>query len=171
MPIYLETTRLILKQFCDEDGPSLFKLNSDPDVVKYTGEPAYKSIDDVQAGLIRNYYQYEHYKSGRLSVFDKQTGEYIGWCGLRYFPDSKQTDLGYRLFKRHWGKGYATESSIACLNYGFNTLNLEKIIATAMVENTASINVFKKLGMKFSHYDEYHDAPAVVYAILKEEWK
>jgi len=170
MPIYLETPRLILKQFCEEDAERLFELNSDPDVVKYTGEAAYTSMDEVKAGLVRNYHQYEYYRRGRLSVFEKQSGEYIGWCGLRYFPESEQTDLGYRLLKKHWGKGYATETSIACLNYGFNILHLDKIMATAMKENKASINVFNKLGLTYSHDDHCHDAPAVVYIITKEQY-
>ena len=170
MAIYLETRRLIITQFCDDDAQHLLELNSDPDVVKYTGEAPYESIDDVQSSLVRNYYQYEHYKRGRLSIFDKEAGDYIGWCGLRYFPESGQTDLGYRLLKRHWGKGYATESSIACLDYGFNTLNLLKITATAMRANKASIHVFEKLGLKHSRDIIEHDVPCTVYEITKEDY-
>jgi len=121
--------------------------------------------------FVRNYNQYEKYGQGRLNMFDKQSGEYIGWCGLKYLTESRQTDLGYRLLKKHWGKGYATEASTACLNYGFNTLNLEKIIGTAMKENTASIKVFEKLGLKYSHDDDCGCQPGVVYTITKEEWK
>src|ERR1700744_5395147 len=143
MAISLETSRLVLKQFCEADAPYLFELNSDPDVTRYVGEGAFNSIDDVHT-LIKNYGQYAKYKMGRLNMFDKKTGEFIGWCGLKLLEDSDQVDIGYRLLKRHWGKGYATEASIACLDYGFNTLNLQKIIGTAMKENTASTNVFKK---------------------------
>jgi len=171
MAIELETPRLVLKQFCDDDIDHLFELNSDFDVVKYTGDAVNTSPEDVLPSLERSYHQYEHYKSGRLSVFDKQTGEYLGWCGLRYFPESGKTDIGYRFHKRHWGKGYATESSLACLNYGFNGLNLEEIIGTAMKENKASIRVFEKLGLKYSHDDNCGCQPGVVYKIKKEEWK
>jgi len=170
MPIIIETERLILKQFCEADAKYLFELNSDPDVTRYVGEGAFNSLDDVYA-FIKNYGQYEKYKMGRLNMFDKQTGEYIGWCGLKFLEDSDQVDLGYRLLKRHWGKGYATEASIACLDYGFNTLNLQKIVGTAMEENTASINVFKKLGLKYSHNDDCGKHPGVVYVITKEKWK
>ena len=101
MAILLETTRLILKQFCGEEVPLLFELNSDPDVVKYTGEQVYTDMEEVHKSLLRSYEQYEKYRQGRLSVFVKQTGEYIGWCGLQYFPESGKTDLGYRLLKKH----------------------------------------------------------------------
>jgi len=170
MSIILETQRLILKQFCEDDAQYLFELNSDPEVTKYVGEGAFESVDAVRE-FVRNYNQYEKYGQGRLNMFDKQSGEYIGWCGLKYLTESRQTDLGYRLLKKHWGKGYATEASTACLNYGFNTLNLEKIIGTAMKENTASIKVFEKLGLKYSHDDDCGCQPGVVYTITKEEWK
>lgn len=170
MPIIIETERLILKQFCEDDAKYLFELNNDPDVTKYTGDVAYTSLDEVYE-FLKGYDQYEKYGQGRLNVFNKQTGEYIGWCGLKFLEDSDQVDLGYRLLKRHWGKGYATEASIACLDYGFNTLNLQKIVGTAMKENIASINVFKKLGLKYSHDDDCGKHPGVVYVITKEEWK
>ena len=170
MPIILSTNRLILKEFCKEDAGYLFELNNDPDVTRYVGTGAYDSIDEVY-DFIKSYDQYDKYHMGRLNIFDKQTGEYIGWCGLKYVEASDYVDLGYRLLKRHWGKGYATKASIANLDYGFNTLNLEKIVATAMKENKASINVFKKLGLKYSHDNDCGNHPGVVYVITKEEWK
>jgi len=168
MPIIIETERLILKQFCEADAKYLLELNSDPDVTRYVGEGAFNSLDEIYA-FIKNYGQYEKYKMGRLNMFDKQTGEFIGWCGLKFLEDIDQVDLGYRLLKRHWGKGYATEASIACLDYGFNTLNLQKIIGTAMKENTASINVLEKLGLKYSHDTNDHGQLCVVYTITKDD--
>ena len=170
MPIIIETPRLIMKQFCKADAKYLFELNSDPDVTKYVGESAYNSMEEVYE-LIRNYDQYERYGVGRLNMFDKQSSEYIGWCGLKYLEKEQYVDLGYRLLKRHWGNGYATEAATASLEYGFDVLNLDKIIGKAMKENTASINVFKKLGLTYSHDDECGAHPGVVYVITKEEWK
>jgi len=170
MTIELETPRLILKEFNHEDAHYLFELNSDPDVTRYVGSGAYNSIDEVH-DFISNYDQYEKYKMGRLNMFNKQTGEYIGWCGLKYLVDEGYTDLGYRLLKRHWGKGYATEAAIACIGYGFNVLNLNEIIGTAMKENKGSIRFFEKLGLKYSHDNDCGKQPGVVYTIKKEEWK
>lgn len=170
MPIQLETPRLIMKQFCEEDAAHLFELNSDPDVTRYVGEGAYNSMDEVY-NFIRNYGQYEKYKMGRLNIFDKQTGEYIGWSGLKYIEDEDYTDIGYRLLKRHWGKGYATESARASLDYGFKQLGLDKIVGRAIKENTASISVLQKLGMAYSHEQDCGCHPGVVYIITKDEWK
>lgn len=170
MPIQLETERLLLREFNEDDAEDMVELNSDPDVVRYTGDGPFENIHEALE-LIRSYDQYEKYRMGRLNMYLKSTDEYIGWCGLKYHAEDGLVDLGYRLHKRFWGQGYATEASIACLNYGFNTLHLDKIIARAMIENHASIAVMKKLGMNFSHNTPCDEEPGVVYVITKEEWK
>jgi RimJ/RimL family protein N-acetyltransferase len=62
----------------------------------------------------------------------KETDAYLGWCGLKFLDDLQETDIGYRFHKKYWGRGYATESAAACLKYGFEKLNLKKIIGRAM---------------------------------------
>ncbi len=170
MAIQLETDRLFLKQMCAADAPGMFELNSDEEVTRYTGDGAFRDIEQVDE-FIRNYDQYEKYKMGRLNIFLKTTGENIGWCGLKFHANENLVDLGYRLHKRHWGKGYATEASIASLNYGFNTLHLAKIIAHAMEANHASIKIMKKLGMQYVKNIELHGEPCVVYELKNTEWK
>jgi ribosomal-protein-alanine N-acetyltransferase len=170
MSLQLDTERLLMRPFHIEDAHLLVKLNSDPDVTRYTGEGAYESLEEAEA-FINGYDQYDQYQMGRLNIFIKATGEYVGWCGLKYIPATGVIDLGYRLVKKHWGKGYATESAKASLDYGFKVLGLEKIIGKAMVENTPSINVFKKLGLTYSHSDECGHHPGVVYVITKDKWK
>src|SRR5436190_21396022 len=96
--IELETPRLILRQFLEEDAEAMYWLNADPDVIKYTGDKAFGTIEE-SLNLIKNYDQYEKYKQGRLTVIVKDTNEIIGWCGLKYHIDSKETDIGYRLKK------------------------------------------------------------------------
>ena len=170
MEITLSSERLLLKQMNITDAQDMFILNSDSEVIQYTGDVMFTSVDDA-LNLLKNYDQYTKYKMGRLSLFDKVTGEYIGWCGLKYLEERDQVDIGYRLLKKHWGKGYATEAARICLDYGFNTLNLEEIIGTAMLENPASINVFKKLGMKYDTDEPCGGKPGVIYKIKKSEWK
>lgn len=149
----LETARLLIRPMKDEDAIHLFELNSDPEVVKYTGDT--QSLNVAEAFRIlteRVYPQFQQYKMGRFTVLLKD-GTYLGWCGLKYFPENGEVDLGYRFHKRHWGKGYATESSQAVLSYGFETLKLKKIIARAMPENIGSIKVMQNLGMTFKGMD------------------
>lgn len=168
MSLNLETERLIMRPFEVQDAPLIFELNSDPDVTRYVGADGYDTIEKVE-DFIRGYDQYEKYQMGRLNMFLKATGEYIGWSGLKYREGL--VDLGYRLMKKHWGKGYATESARASLDYGFRVLGLDKIIATAVPANTASVNVFKKLGMRYTNNSELDGLPVVVYEITKDEWK
>ena len=102
---------------------------------------------------------------------EKETGNPIGWCGLKFHTDTKETDIGYRLLENAWGKGYATESAKACIDYGFNHFNLNRIIGDAMKENTASINVFKKLGMTYLKDSLLDNIESVVYELKKENYK
>ena len=168
----LETTRLILRPGILSDAPLLMELNSDPEVVRYTGDVGFMNIVEaeniVKERLIP---QFEKYKMGRFQVFLKD-GTYLGWCGLRYFPEKDEVDLGYRFMKKFWGKGYATEASLACLEYGFNTLGLKRICAEAMPENIDSIKVMQKLKMTFRgiHRNECDSTSYILYDITSEEY-
>ena len=166
--IILVTPRLLLRKKVVEDAPFFFEMNSDPIVNKYTGDGPFKDMkaaEDIVKYVID---QYEKNGYGRWLVADKITGEPLGWCGLKYHDDTKDTDIGYRFPQRHWGKGYATESAKACIDYGFNVFKLKRIIGNAMQENTASINVFKKLGMTFVENNLLHDLPSVTYDIKRD---
>lgn len=90
-----------------------------------------------------------------MGYFLKHNMEFIGWSGLAYLPEFDAIDLGYRFLPEYWGKGLATEASLAILDYGFNTLNIETIIAIAMPENRASTRVMEKVGMRFDKLAPY----------------
>lgn len=156
-----------------EDAPLLFDLNSDPEVVRYTGDSSFNDMMEVH-DIIKNRMiaPFEKYKMSRLMVFLKD-GTFLGWCGLKYFPETNEVDLGYRFSKKHWGKGYATESSKAMLEYGFNTLNLKRIIAKAMPENVSSIKVMHKLGMTFRGYvhDPTDPLPLVLFDMTQDQYR
>lgn len=170
MSLKLETERLIMRCMQPEDAEHMFDLNSDPDVIRYTGDKPFNNVEEA-LNLILNYDQYSKYRMGRLNMFLKSTGEYIGWCGLKYHQDSGETDIGYRLKKSCWGYGYATESGKASLAYGFSDLGLPSIVGHALKENTASIRVLEKLGLKYMQDTEFDDEPGVLYKITQTEWK
>lgn len=165
--IILETPRLLLRKKVVEDAPFFFELNSDPLVTKYTGDGAFENLKAAENIVKYVIGQYEKNGYGRWLVADKITGETLGWCGLKFHDDTKDTDIGYRFMQKHWGKGYATESAKACVEYGFKHFNLNRIIGNAMKDNVASINVFKKLGMTFLEENFLHDLPSVTYEIKK----
>lgn len=148
----IETDRLGMRAFVPNDAPLIFELNSDPKVIQYTGDPAFQSFQEAREFLI-NYKDYEKNNMGRWAVFIKSTNEFIGFCGLKKHDDG-MVDLGYRFMQKHWGKGYATESSMGCIEYAKNHLDLTEIIGRTSAKNTGSMNVLEKLGFQFSHRDE-----------------
>jgi|GEM_PF-209538 len=163
----LTTDRLTMRPFRAEDGAMMYALNDDPEVLQYTGDVQFADVAAASA-FLRDYDQYEKYSVGRLVVILKETGETLGWCGLKYHPAADEYDIGYRLFKRHWGKGYATESAKAAMKYGFETLKLDRIIGRARAENPASINVFNKLGMRFVEPYTEDGMNWVLYEMVRE---
>jgi len=145
----IETNRLLLRPFTEDDASLLYELNLDPEVIRYTHDP----MTDVEhAKQVLNEVilpQYSLYDHGRWVVHLKSNLEFMGWCGLKYLPETNEVDLGYRFMKKFWGKGYATEAASACIEYGFNKLKLPRIIGRALPGNLASIKVLEKCGMKY----------------------
>ena len=149
MNIVIETERLILRTFTMNDAALIYELNLDPDVTRYTFDPI-KNIEAAKDILEKTILpQYALYNHGRWAVHLKQGLEFIGWCGLKFRPERNEIDLGYRFQKRSWGNGYATEAAFACLKYGFEKLNLSRIIGRAIPENEGSIKVLEKCGMNY----------------------
>ena len=164
MKVLFETERCNLRPFKKGDGTHFFHLNSDPDVLKYTGDSPFNTIQDAH-DFIKAYNQYQKHGYGRWAVISKNSDDFLGWCGLKYEPDTGETDLGYRFYQRHWGLGFATETAKASISYGFNTLNLKTIVGRAYLGNEASINVLKKCGMTYEKHMLYYGKEAVMYRI------
>ncbi|WP_378173403.1 GNAT family N-acetyltransferase [Aquimarina sp. SS2-1] len=169
MKIVVETHRLLLREFEVSDAKDLLKLNSDPEVLKYTGDDPFTSVDDARL-FLRNYNDYQKNGFGRWAVILKKTHQFIGWCGLK-LNEEKQVDLGFRFYKNEWNKGYATESSKASLKYGYEELDIQEIIGRAALENKASIKVLEKTGMTFWKHTKIDSIPnAVLYKLHKQDY-
>lgn len=153
MEIFAETERLILRALLPIDAEMLFELDSDIDVHQYLGRKPVKSIHQSISDIEFIRKQYIDNGIGRWAVIEKESGQFIGWGGLKFITETCNNqinyyDLGYRFIKRYWGKGYATETAKASLKYGFQMLNVPKIIAIADVENNSSIKVLEKAGLR-----------------------
>ena len=155
MKTLIETKRLLLREITVDDKEEMFALHSNPDVQKYTGDPVVESIDVMEQEILKRVNGYVKYGYGRWATFLKNDGQFIGWAGLAYLPEFDAIDLGYRFLPEYWTKGFATEASHAILDYGFNKLELKRIIAIAMKENKASIRVMQKVGMVFEKFAPY----------------
>jgi len=164
MKIITTSQRLILREFKQSDAIHFYNLNKDPEVIKYTGDPPFISVSEAEEFII-NYSAYKKHGYGRWAACLKESQEFIGFCGLKYHPKEKITEVGFRFFKNQWNKGYATESALACLSYGFSELNLKEIYAHAHVKNIASQRVIKKCGLYFVKEIIYNKQPAKLYCI------
>ena len=166
---YIETERLILRNFRLEDAAGMFALNNDPEVVQYVPDGPFDSID-AASKFIRNYDAYDKTGMGRWTVLDKKKESYLGWCGLRLLEESGNVDLGFRFLKKHWNQGIATEAAKAALKVGFDLLNLESVIGRAIPENKGSIRVLEKVGLSYWKDGHDHGSPIVIYKIDKADF-
>lgn len=146
--IILKTERLTIREIERSDAEDCFLLNADPEVLKYTADEAFASLDEATA-FWSAYDQYEKYGIGRWAVIRTDDEAFLGWCGLKYSPSTDEYDIGYRLMKKYWGYGYATEAASACLDHGMQRLDIRYIIGKAMHENEASIRILQKIGMTY----------------------
>lgn len=160
----LETPRLFLRELETADAPSFFALNANPNVIRYTGNTAFTSIEEARI-FLENYSDYKENGYGRWAVILKDSGRFLGWCGLKFDAETQQTDIGFRFFEEDWGKGYATESAQACLQVGFETFQLKEIVGRAMKANTASIRVLEKVGLHYVEDMVFDQQEAVLYKI------
>ncbi|MTE27755.1 GNAT family N-acetyltransferase [Winogradskyella ouciana] len=159
MNIKLETKRLILRPINENDAQNFYEMDSNPKVHIYLGNNPVTSIKQSKSKIEGVLQQYKDFGVGRLAMEKKDTGEFIGWSGLKFERELRKEfdyyDLGYRLKEKFWGNGYATEAAIASLDYGFNDLKLKEICAAADVNHIASNTILKKIGMQPSGTFEY----------------
>ncbi len=170
----IETERLILRPFVESDYQAVYDFASDDEVQKYTGQKSITSVEEAKAIIKNSFYKdYATYGYGRWAVIYKPDNRLIGFNGLKFMPEVNDTDIGYRYLKEYWGKGIATEAAKPMIKYGFEHLNLEKIIGIAMHENVASCKVLEKLGLVYYKKDYFLDSDRTFnwYQIKKADYK
>ena len=151
MQVYLETERLVLRRFTEADVDNLFELDSDPEVMRFLtgGKPTPREVIRNET-LPRILHYYERFKGfGFWAAIEKTSEEFLGWFEFRppEGSDSDIVELGYRLRRSAWGKGYATEGSRALIRKGFSELGVQRVVAQTMTVNIASRRVMEKAGL------------------------
>ncbi len=164
------TERLILRKLEKSDLKDIYEMRKDPLVMRYIREPQ-TDIDSSVKWIVMMTEQWDDQKLGFCGVVEKFTGNFVGWCGLWRLKETNEIEVGYAIASDYWGKGYATEAAARCLQYGFEELSLEKIVAVAFPENEASQNVMKKIGMKYMKIDTFYEQELVQFGITKAEFK
>lgn len=147
-----QTERLILREFELSDTEPLGAVFGDAEVMQYSNIGV-RDAEGVRQWL-REWIEvrYPAWGFGMWAVVEKNRGEVLGYCGLTRFEDrcvQGETEMGYRLARAHWGRGYATEAAGAVRDYGLNVLGLLKIVASIDPSNAASIRVAEKIGMRY----------------------
>jgi RimJ/RimL family protein N-acetyltransferase len=146
----IETERLILRPFMEEDAAAWLPLISLPEIIRYTGDTPACSVEEARELLFsRPLRDYEVYGYGRLAVVEKESGRLVGFCGFKYVIELGETDIGYRFLPDCWGKGYATESAAALMREGRRAQGIRRVVGTVHPDNPASGRVLEKLGLRF----------------------
>ena len=163
-----ESDRLILRELRLEDAESFFLLNEDPEVLKYTGDLPFKSIESARE-FLENYDHYQKYGFGRWAVILKENNSFIGWCGLKYSIEKDEVDIGFRFFQKYWNKGYASEAASFCIKIGQEKFKIKLIMGRAMKANRASIKVLQKIGLHYDRDFDFEGNDGVIYRVKFEE--
>ena len=194
MQVFLETGRMILRRFTEDDAGFLFELDSDPEVMRFLtgGVPTPRDAiqNDILPAFLRSYEPFTGF--GVFAAIEKDSGEFLGWFSLRPkdASDPGNVSLGYRLRRAAWGRGYATEVARALIRKGFTDLGVQRVYATTYQDNLASRRVMEKAGLTLvrtyrmtieellannsaSHTpsEELWDGDDVEYALLKSDWE
>lgn len=142
----METKRLSLRPFTMDDLSSLHSIFSDPETMAYY--PAPFSEEQTKSWIKRNLERYQVDGFGLWGVLLKENNQFIGDCGLvkQTIAGKTYVEIGYHINKIEWSKGYATEAAMSCMDYGFNTLGLNKLISIIDPKNCPSIRVAEKIG-------------------------
>jgi RimJ/RimL family protein N-acetyltransferase len=181
MDVYLETERMVLRRFTDEDIELIVALDSDPGVKRYIDNEA--PIDRAELIDILGWWQGYYTRTvgyGFWAAIDKSTGEFLGWFHFRPGKGAGplEPELGYRLRRAAWGRGYGTEGSLALIDHGFSVLGVERVYATTMAVNIGSRRVMEKAGLRLVRtfrldwpvYVPGEEEGDVEYALTREEW-
>lgn len=164
-----ETNRLLLRMFTLDDLDDLAKIFEKPSVMKYLGldcQPLSREETEIAlASIIKNW---ELNNFGRWAVISKEGGDLIGCAGFRSYEGL--AELFYLLDEPFWGKGLATEIAETCLQFGFHDRNFNKIVAFIRPQNSASLRVLEKIGMRFVQEITIFGVFAVQYEILRENY-
>lgn len=167
----VETARLRLRAFDFGDADGLWRIASDPEVMRHIGDGHPLTLEETRRSLARIVSAFERRGYGRWAVERKDCGRLIGYCGLACGSEEIGVELVYLFARDQWGKGLASEAAAASLRYGFESLGLDSIAAVTRPDNWPSRRVMERLGMKFQRRTVYRGYSCVCYLLRREDWR
>lgn len=164
--MWIETPRLILRKFKQQDTQELTFILANPKVMKFS-PTGILSLTQTQEKVASFIVSYENYGFGKWAVVLKESSKLIGYCGIAVEEiDCKdEREMGYRFDSKFWGKGLATEAASAALHYGFAKFKFPYILGIVERSNAASVRVLEKLGMQYKRETVFHGVEVDVYQI------
>ena len=165
MPLPLDTVRLRLRPATLDDLDTWLAISRDAEQA-WWGEPR-STIDAARANLEKHLTSQERQGFSLWPVELRTSGAMIGLTGLQHLADGPEIEVGYRFLRDYWGNGYATEAAQAAIRYGFDELELERIVAVTMPTNQASRRVMEKCGLAFVGTMQVYGAAQVKYALSR----
>jgi RimJ/RimL family protein N-acetyltransferase len=183
MRVFLETERLLLRRFTESDVDNLSNLDGDPEVMRFLngGKPTPRAVirNETLPRFLRAYECFEGF--GVWAAIERWTGEFVGWLEFYPWKDAgpDEVELGYRLRRSAWGKGYATEGSRALIRKGFTELGVQRVVAETVAVHAASRRVMEKAGLTYvrTFHQEWpwriegSEHGDVEYALTKADWE
>jgi len=166
----LETERLILDTWQASDWTELRPMATDVEVMRYITGGVPWTDDQIQAFVDRQVKTYSERNFCRWKVLRKPEGEMIGFCGVGFWRDAPDPEIGWWLARQWWGQGLATEAARAALKHAFEHVGLDRIISIARPENTASTQIMEKIGLTRDCEFENDGLRLVRYAVDRAKW-
>lgn len=167
----LETSRLYLRPYEETDLRAALAVLGDPETMSFY--PQVYSEQQVAAMIRQSIETHRRHGYGRFAIIEKLSGEIIGDCGItiQNIDGSEEYEVGYRIDKSRWGRGYAHEAAAAVVKYGFEVLALKRLCSYMASDHHQSRRIAEKLGMtleKQYRNPRNRDFPTCVYAIHRE---
>lgn len=162
----IKTPRLKLRPFSLDDAEDLHQILYTPGVLQYYPSSDPPDLDRVQKLVQRQIEHWKEHDFGWWAVEPLSDHGLIGWSGLQYLPETDEIEIGYLLSKDFWGKGLATESARAGIDYGFDQLGIAEIIGIVHPDHIASQRVLEKIGLKFQERSVYFGMDCFKYLVI-----
>ena len=167
----IETERVCLRPFTFDDLDAFAVICSDQDVMRYIGGGRPLSRDETQVRLNAIIEHHDKHGFGVWAAVDRSNSTLMGYCGLQFLDNTPEVEVGYRLAKRFWGMGLASEAAKASLRYGFKELSLGRIVAVVQPANIASQRVLEKIGLRYVKDARFYNSEVKYYALTREDYQ